>query len=815
MKWTVLNKMLAAFGAVIAFLIILTAINWTMMATSTTATELARDKGFAGAAVSTDIKVEVLEVGQWITDVSATRTTEGFDEAENHAILVREHLAALQALHPDDSAGLQTLGQSFEAFYDKGRWMAQQYLEGGPELGNTAMAEFDAYTEDITSKLDVLIQEMDQEADASLQKVIDQNNLARTLGLGFTALATIVGVLIAFFLSRSISSALKQMVKAADGIASGDVDHQITITSQDEIGDLANAFRGMIVYQQKMARNATALAYGDLSVEVQAQSPNDALGNAFVRMIANLRELVGRVQDNAEEAALSSQQQTLAARQSSEAIQQIALTISQVAEGNAQLSQSVERTVSTLSKQDNAIANLAVGSGQQAKSIEDANRVLDEHLAGALQDVQRRSEASRYASNEAESITQSGASAVTQTINGIQAIAGANQQVAVRVAEMEQRAQEIGAIVVTIDAISERTNLLALNAAIEAARAGEHGKGFAVVADEVRKLAEQASRSTGEITALIGRVQMTAKQAREAMEASNQKVEAGLSTAVETEQSLQTIQKAVSEVSQQMDQLDHSVTVMGKGTQEMETIMNAVADVARSNGAIAEELASGSEQVMQSVQEVSAFSEENSASAEEVSASTEEVSAQVEQTTAAVRNLDRLIQNLREVAGQFRLSHDGHALVAQIDTFKKAHTTWVNRVTEMLNGGQTIAREDLVSHHDCALGNWYAGLGEFEFGGLEVFQQLEQPHARLHQMAAEAVQAHERGNHDEAKRYLDEMRLVSRQVITLLDQILIASGQQRQPVEMKTILPVNGNGLQAQGRVSKQERQGNHALPTR
>jgi methyl-accepting chemotaxis protein len=119
------------------------------------------------------------------------------------------------------------------------------------------------------------------------------------------------------------------------------------------------------------------------------------------------------------------------------------------------------------------------------------------------------------AAQQASSVAKTGGRAVEETVQSMQRI---QEQVAAsteKVRLLDQKSQEIGAIVETIDQIAEQTNLLALNAAIEAARAGEAGRGFAVVAEEVRKLANRSAQSLRPIEDLLTQMAERSDEAAE------------------------------------------------------------------------------------------------------------------------------------------------------------------------------------------------------------------------------------------------------------------------------------------------------------
>jgi methyl-accepting chemotaxis protein len=449
----------------------------------------------------------------------------------------------------------------FGKFAAQTKAMYKAYAAGDMETGNklgTSAPPLGAQTAELDGKVATAIA---ARAAAKNAEVKHANSEARTLMIVIGAIALVIAMLVGLFLARGIRKPATQMVTAARGLADGDVEQDIALRSRDELGQMADAFRGVIDYQRELAGSARRVADGDLTVEVEPKSDRDQLGLAFQTMVGNVREVVGRMSETATSLSAASQQMANTSEEAGRAVGEIA----------------------------HAVGEVAAGAERQVRTVDGA-RVSAEATAVAAQ--------------EARDLADQGARTSVEATQAMAAVNESTEQVTGAIQSLSAKSDEIGGIVVTIGGIAEQTNLLALNAAIEAARAGDQGRGFAVVAEEVRKLAEESSSAARTISQLIEQIQAETARTVDLVNESSERSSQGAVTVEQAREAFEAISAAVSDVGTRIAAIAEST--------------NEVAAVAEQSSAATEEVSASTEETSASAQQIAASAQELARTAEEL-----------------------------------------------------------------------------------------------------------------------------------------------------------------------------------------------------
>ena len=219
---------------------------------------------------------------------------------------------------------------------------------------------------------------------------------------------------------------------------------------------------------------------------------------------------------------------------------------------------------------------------EEAEIVEDAADTADKLKNSLLEEAETSNEVKNHIT-DANGNLKNAKNLVINTMEAIQVNAQNENDLALKLQQLSQDAEQVKNVLNIISEIADQTNLLALNAAIEAARAGEHGRGFAVVADEIRKLAEKTQKSLGEIDATINVIVQAINTANVEMNKNIENVNKVTSQTNEVQEKIENVSSQMEIVVDKVENNVEKIENIVKAMQEFIEKMNHITELSAEN----------------------------------------------------------------------------------------------------------------------------------------------------------------------------------------------------------------------------------------
>lgn len=350
----------------------------------------------------------------------------------------------------------------------------------------------------------------------------------------FTAIILVMCFLISQ-IAMGIVHPIQQLHDVANLLADGQLDVVVDVSSNDEIGAVADAISKMVV------RLKDYIKYIDEIAEILGEI---AKGNLMYTLKQDYAGEFGKIKVE---------------------LENISHTLNQTIRG---IDSSANEVTGGAGQIASAAQALAEGATSQAASVQE----LFATITNITERVRHNAEFAESAANGADEVKKS-----------IEISNDEMRQMVSAMEEINNCSNAIGTIISNIENIADQTNLLSLNASIEAARAGEMGKGFAVVANEVGNLAKES----------VSAVQKSTELLKNSVDAVGRGMELVNRTAGRLSESVD----GVIHLTDKMNELSSAANEEMKCLSEVEQGINQISNVVSDNSAMAEESAASSEQL--------------------------------------------------------------------------------------------------------------------------------------------------------------------------------------------------------------------------
>jgi methyl-accepting chemotaxis protein len=450
-----------------------------------TSTDIAFKVDTVFALKAKDMQRNVVQVQQFLTDVSATRAlddlADGFDEAKKNQALFLADLALFKTFESqhNNSAQIELLGkiqQNFDIYYANGVRMAKAYVAGGPATGNPLMGAFDQSSLALQATLDQLVQYQLTQLNVKSEALQSHANHLRWVAWLLSILSALVVFVVTWVVSRSIVLPLKNALQIVQAVSAGDLRNSVQTSGRDEIAELLHAVNHMqaslvsVVANVRQGSESVSTASSEIAQGNQDLSNRtESQASALEQTAASMEQLSATVKHNADNARQANQlamSASVVAVQGGQVVAQVVDTMKGINEASRKISDIIS-VIDGIAFQTNILAlNAAVEAaraGEQGRGfavVATEVRSLAGRSADAAKEITGLINASVERVERGTTLVDKAGTTMDEVVASIKRVTDIMGEISAASTEQSQGVAKVGDAVTQMDQVTQQNAAL-------------------------------------------------------------------------------------------------------------------------------------------------------------------------------------------------------------------------------------------------------------------------------------------------------------------------------------------------------------------